>query len=225
MMLPEKSQQKLIGELDIFIEYGVTDSEKDSAKKLVEKYKNNSEALEVLLEFYRVLPETREEAVVKIQRLDTIQGVILLALTTANHVYNAVVSEGQAQILGEFNQDEVPADILQFFGHGTNDEFVKSYSPIEEQEELAVEIGEEVCPACQVAVGQVHVLGCPVEICPWCDGQLNKCNCRFEKLDVESLESNAELDQFQELLETKGRIPYKPEQKPAYPGTSDGLDS
>lgn len=225
MMLPENSQQKLIGEIEIFIEYGVQDSERETARSLVKKYKNNAEALEVLLEFYKVLPETREEAVVRLQRLDSIQGVTLLAVTTLNHVYCAVVSEGQAHILGEFNQDKVPSEILKFFGHGSNEDLVKAYSPIEEQEELAGEVGEEVCPACQVAVGEIHLLGCPVEVCPWCDGQLNKCNCRFEKLDQESLESEEEVDRFQELLEAKGRIPYQPEQKPAYPGTSEGLDS
>lgn len=225
MMLPESSQQKLIGEIEIFIEYGVTDSEKDAARALVTKYKNNSEALEVLLEFYKVLPETREEAVVKLQRLDSVQGVTLLGVTTANHIYSAVVSEGRAHILGEFNLDGVPKEILTYFGHGSNEEFVKAYSPIEEQEELAGEVGDVVCPACQVAVGEIHLLGCPVEICPWCDGQLNRCNCRFEKLELESLESSEELDKFQEMLEAKGRIPYNPEQKPAYPGTSKGLDS
>lgn len=225
MMLPESTQNKLIEEIELFIEYGVEQSEKKTARELVNTYHNNPVALSVLLEFYKVLPETREEAVIRIAHVDSYQGVTLLAVSTEHHTYTAVVSEGEAHILGEYAKDEIPPEILSYFGYANNDEFLKSHGPAEDLGEFAVKEKKQACPACQVAVGELHLLGCPVEICPWCDGQLSKCNCRFEKLDVESFESSEQLDEFLEILEEKGRIPYEAEQKPAYPGTSKGLDA
>jgi hypothetical protein len=224
-MLPEKVQHELISEIELFIEYSVEESGRNVAKELVQKYRNTPIALAVLLEFYKTLPETREEAVVKLLRINSLQGVTLLAVSTANHTYTAAVSEGEAHILGEFAIDTLPQEIMTYFGYTDNDDFLKSCGEIEKLEEFGVKKEKIFCPACQVAVGELHILGCPVEICPWCDGQLSKCNCRFEKLEVDSLETDEQLEAFQEMLETKGRITYEADQKPAYPGTSKGLDA
>ncbi len=224
MMLPESAQSNIIGEIELFIEYGVEQAEKSAAKVLVEKYRNNPVALTALLKFYKVLPEAREEAVVRIAQLDALQGVILLALSTLQHTYIAAVSEGKAHLLGEYGVEELPAEILSYFGYKDMESFDKKVGQIEQIGEL--ENGETVqaCPVCQVATGEFHILGCPVEVCPWCEGQLSNCNCRFEKLDVESLDNEEQIESLQDLLEEKGRVPYKVEQKPAYPGTSKGLD-
>lgn len=224
MMLPEITQKKLLEEIELFIDYGVVKLEQASAKALVHRYRDNRLALEVLLEFYKVLPEAREEAVVRIAFLDTLQGVTLLAISTASHTYGAVVSEGEAQLLGEYGRDEVPEEILGYFGHTSSEEFVQSYGPVEALPEYGVKDGTSGCPVCQVVEGEYHLLGCPVEICPWCDGQLSRCNCRFEQLEVESLESEEQVEELLALLEEKGRIRYVAEQKPGYPGTSQGLD-
>jgi hypothetical protein len=36
----------------------------------------------------------------------------------------------------------------------------------------------ERCPACGAKAGDYHVLGCDVEQCPYCGGQLISCDCR-----------------------------------------------
>jgi hypothetical protein len=71
------------------------------------------------------------------------------------------------------------------------------------------------------AVGEYHLLGCPVEICPWCDGQLSRCGCRFEQLGVDVLEDEEDLEELERILEEKGRIPYSEEQYPSYPSAMD----
>ena len=224
MMLPENTQRQLIKEIELFVEYSVEASERKTALALVERYRDNPVALGVLLEFYRILPETREEAVNRIAYLDALQGVTLLVLSTSNHAYLAVTSEGEAHILGEYGIDEVGRELLNFFGYDDNESFLASYKSIAELEEFASLHHERICPGCQVAVGEYHLLGCPVEVCPWCGGQLSRCNCRFEQLEEETLTSEEQLDRFQELLEEKGRLRFASDQKPAYPGTSAGLD-
>lgn len=225
MMLPEITQEKLVSEIELFIEYGVIEAEKKIAKELLGKYLDNPVALAALLEFYKVLPEAREEAVKRIACIDSLQGVVLLALSTANHTYTTVVSEGAAHVLGEFGKDATPNEILRYFGHSSHDAFLKNCDPVEEMQEYGISEKKEVCPACGVLSGEIHLLGCPVEICPWCDAQLSKCNCRFEKLDTEFIDTEEQLEEFMELLNEKGRIPYEVDQTPAYPGTSDGLDT
>jgi len=224
MMLPESTQQKLMDEIELFIKYGVEIQDQAMAMGVVKKYVNNPQALAVLLEFYKVLPEAREEAVTRIRYIDSLQGVTLLAISTVKHSYSAVVSEGEAHILGEYGRDQVPGEVLQYFGHGNSDEFFKSYGSVDDMPEFGLKEDETVCPVCQVATGEYHLLGCPVEICPWCDGSLSRCNCRFEKLELESVESEEQIEVLIKMLEEKGRIPYRPEQKPGYPGTSAGLD-
>lgn len=224
MMLPESAQHKVIEEIELFIEYGVTASERATAKTLVRKYHNSPVALAVLLEFYKVLPEEREEAVVRISRIDALQGVMLLVVSTDKHNYSVVVSDDDVQILGEFGIEQIPEDVLRYFGHENNEMFMESCSPVVDLPEYALDHNAQTCPLCQVAVGELHLLGCLAEICPWCDGQLSKCNCRFEKLKVESFENEEQLEEFQELLEVQGRVPFTPEHKPGYPGTSKGLD-
>ena len=224
MMLPESSQKKLIEEIELFIEYGVVQPEQEAARKLVHAYHDNSLALAVLLEFYKVLPEAREEAVIGLARIDSQQGVTLLAVSTKEHAYIAVVSEGEAQILGEFGIEQLPEEILSYFGHADTEEFITSCGALKDLPEFSATEKGQSCPACQVGVGELHLLGCPVEICPWCDGQLSKCSCRFEKLEVESVDTDEQLEAFREMLDEKGRIPYTADQKPAYPGTSEGLD-
>lgn len=224
MMLPESTQQIVIEEIKLFIEYGVSEAEQTIAKGFVDKYRNTPLVLTALLHFYKVLPEAREEAVVRIAQLEAVQGVILLAISTSNHNYIAAVSEGEAHLLGEYEKEKLPKEILSFFGYGDTESFQKRIGPLNDLPELDTGSVDQDCPVCHVGTGEYHLLGCPVEICPWCDGQLNKCNCRFEKLEVETLDTDEQIELFTDLLETQGRIPYDAKQKPSYPGTSRGLD-
>ena len=79
--------------------------------------------------------------------------------------------------------------------------------------------GSFVRAACHAAAGEYHELGCPVEICPWCGGQLIHCDCRYEQLGLDGLTTEAELLQFEAVLEERGRIPYSPEQRPSFAGS------
>jgi hypothetical protein len=72
--------------------------------------------------------------------------------------------------------------------------------------------------------GDYHILGCPVEVCPWCEGQLSRCGCRFEQLGLEALEDEEELEELERLLEEKGRVPYAAWQCPSYPSDKDEED-
>lgn len=223
-MLPEKTQARLVEEIELFIDFSVDEKARPMAKELVAEYRNDPVGLAVLKEFYTVLPEVREEAVEKISLLMAQQGVLLLVLMTENYSYNVVASESEVHILGEVGKEALPTELLNFFGYTDNDEFVKKFPPLERLEKYRVEKSEELCPVCGVSPGELHLLGCPVEVCPWCQGQLSRCDCRFEELEADELENEDQLQEFQDRLEAKGRVPYEVEQKPAYPGTSAGLD-
>ena len=87
--------------------------------------------------------------------------------------------------------------------------FCKVYEPLA--------LAADVCPICYVSAGELHVLGCPVEVCPWCGGQLTKCHCRFSQLDMEQISAAAHVERLREKLEEKGRIAYSADQRPGYP--------
>lgn len=223
-MLPEKAQAKLVEEIELFIDFSVEEKARPKAKELVAEYRNDLVGLAVLKEFYTVLPEVREEAVEKISLLMNLQGVLLLVLSTENHAYNVVASENEVHILGEVGKEELPEELLNFFGYADNDAFIKNFPPLESLVQYGTEKSDELCPVCRVSAGELHLLGCPVEVCPWCQGQLSRCDCRFEELEADELENEDQLQEFQDKLEAKGRVPYEVEQKPSYPGTSVGLD-
>lgn len=215
----------LMEEVELFLKYAVEEVDLEMARAVVNSYKNNSRILRLLREYYTVLPEAREEPVHKLTCLVEQGGVGLFVVVCTSHSYLYVVSVEEVLLLCEYKK-EVPAEVLSFFGYSSQAEFLKDCPAVEE---LVSYPGSEnntvsVCPACGVAEGEEHLLGCIGEICPWCEGNLSKCNCRFEQLKVEEIEDEEQLETFSELLSAKGRIPYTKEQKVAYPGTSEGLD-
>jgi len=221
----ENNKQQLIEEIKLFIQYSVPGDQLKPAVALVDRYKNNAFILRLFREYYSRLPEAREEAVVRIARLIDRQGVHLLVVSTANFSYLYAVSVDQVVLLGEYLH-EVDPELAAFFGCNDQQEFLQLCRPVKELDECAASKDSEklICPVCGVAEGDFHLLGCSVEICPWCEGQLSKCNCRFEQLKTENLEDERQLEKYLELLEAKGRLPYRKNQAPAYPGTSAGLD-
>jgi hypothetical protein len=221
------SQQidQLIKEIKLFIRYAVPENEIIAACALVDRYRNNRLVLNLLREYYLALPDAREEAVTRISKLLYRQGVFLFVLTTTTtaHLYAASVDE--VVWLGEY-LGELDSELLAYWGVTDQDEFSKLCIPISDLIEYSVgssgSRGE--CPACGVEEGEYHLLGCSVEVCPWCEGQLNKCNCRFEQLEVDTVDTEEQLERFLEMLTAKGRMPFHQDQAPYYPGTSDGLD-
>lgn len=221
MSLENKTHQ-LIEEIKLFIQYSVPENEIQSANALVDRYRNNAFVIRLFREYYSSLPEVREEAVLRIAKLIDQQGVHLFVVSTAPFSYLYAVSADHVLLLGEYRQ-EVDTEVLSFFGFASQEEFLK-ICPLADDLEEYVESEKKICPVCGVPEGDCHLLGCSVEICPWCEGQLSNCSCRFEQLEADDIAEEGQVERFNDLLEAKGRIPYQKIQAPAYPGTSGGLD-
>ena len=132
------------------------------------------------------------------------------------------MTEREVVLLGE-KGEAVENDILSFFGYADQGEFDKACLHLQELEEYRSEIrlAKMKCPVCSVYEGELHQLGCPVEICPWCDGQLNRCNCRFAQLGVEKINDEEDVLKFQQLLVAKGRVRFIREPAPSYPSAGE----
>ncbi len=76
---------------------------------------------------------------------------------------------------------------------------------------------EKTCHDCGAKEGEYHALGCDMERCPFCGGQLISCNCCYELLDIDVSEgtwayehglTKEQEERWEEMLERKGRIPW-----------------
>ncbi len=219
----KKKMQQLIEEIELFIQYSVPEKDREEAVALVGRYRNNALVVRLFREHYSSLPEAREEAVIQIARLVDRQGVHLFVVSTAAYSYLYAVSPDQVLLLGEY-REELDPEVLFFFGFESQKEFLKICPSVENLVEYSAGKEKEICPVCGVSEGKHHLLGCTVEICPWCEGQLSYCNCRYEQLETDNIEDEEQLEKFLGMLEAKGRVPYRKNHAPAYPGTSDGLD-
>lgn len=215
----------MIKEIKLYIRYAVPENTFKEAVAQVDRYRNNRLVLNLLSEHYAALPDAREEAVIRVTKLVQEQGVYLFVLTTTSTAHLYAVSIDEVVWLGEY-LSELDPEILAFWGFTDQEEFLKICVPISELEDYAGGAGDNAgeCPACGVEEGDYHLLGCSVEVCPWCEGQLNKCNCRFEQLEVDAVDCEEQLERFLTVLTAKGRIPFQRQQAPYYPGTSSGLD-
>jgi len=216
---------QLLEEIKLLIQYAVPEDEMEAAVTLVEKYRNERVILNLFHEYYSTLPEAREEAIRQIAKLASRQGVFLFVVSSTSNDYIYIVSADEVVLLADYGKD-ISAEVLSYFDFTSQEEFIKQCIPASELEEYKALEGsdKDVCPACGVLEGEEHLLGCSVEVCPWCDGQLKTCNCRFEQLDIDDFSDEEQLENFEDLLSAKGRIPFLKSQSPVYPGTSDGLD-
>jgi hypothetical protein len=220
----QNRKEQLIEEIELYIRYAVPEEDIRAAINMTRTYRGNKTILRVLREFYSSLPEAREEAVVKVSCLVRQQDVNLLVVATAKHAYLYLVSGEDVLLAGEYLH-EVNQEILSYFGFDSQENFLKICPPVQELDPCEFRLKERVaCPVCNVLENEYHLTGCTVEVCPWCDGQLANCNCRFEQLDSDEIEDEEMLERFLELLDAKGRIPFRKGDAPAYPGTSGGLD-
>lgn len=221
----ENTVQQVVNEIKLFIQYAVPKDEMAAAVALVHRYRNNAFIMRLFREYYSCLPEAREEAVVRIARLIDEQGVHLFVVSTINFSYLYAVSADNVLLLGEYRQ-EIDPRVVSFFGFQSQEEFLAICPLRENLMDYVATPGKEkeICPVCAVREGENHLLGCTVEICPWCAGQLSYCNCRFEQLGTDEIEDEAQLKKLIDMLDAKGRVPYRKSQAPAYPGTSGGLD-
>jgi hypothetical protein len=211
-------------EITLLIQYAVGDDDRDKAVALLEKYRANSVALRVLKEFYSFLPEAREEPVLRIAFINMRQGLFLLGVATSLHEYLYYSSEDDAGCLGEYQEDAGDQEILEYFGYADKTAFLALHPKMADLDDFSRKwkVNTELCPVCAVAVGEFHHLGCPVEICPWCHGQLSRCNCRFDQCKKEEFLTDEDLELFEAMLEEKGRICFEIGQGPLYPAAGDG---
>ena len=205
------------------MEYAVAEEHREAAEDLVEIYGEDRIALDLLYEFYSFLPEAREDWVREIRLVNRRRGIFLLAAATAQEHYLYLVSSEGIEFQGSLRDGFLADELLDFFGYESSEAFrdlstradaIPVYEPLRQD--------EDICPACHAEAGEYHELGCPVEICPWCGGQLIYCDCRYERLGVDAIASEEELLQFEAILEEQGRIPYSREQRPSFAG--DGPD-
>lgn len=211
------SLKTLVEEITLHIKYAVPENEHHCAASLVIKYKRDKKILALLREYYTTLPEAREESVIRVATLMSLQSVFLLVLVTENRAYLYAASGEEIIFLGTYG-NEVDEQILAHFGFNSLDAFLEKCLDVDELEDYEGHDPESsVCSACGVVEGENHLLGCTVEVCPWCEGQLSNCNCRFEQLGLEEIETESQLDEFYDLLLAKGPITFKREQNPSYP--------
>ena len=226
-MKDQRELQTIMEEIELLIRYAVRPEDYDAARALLEKYRANRVALQVLREFYSSLPEAREEALSRIVHIHMRQGIFLLAVSTGEHEYIFFASEDEAQCLGEYLEDSGDQEILAYFGYADKESFLQRHPTMAAFKDFseAWKLNRALCPVCSVGIGEYHHLGCSVEVCPWCQGQLSKCNCRFDQMQKEEIESDEDLEQFEALLQQKGRIVFTEGQGPFYPvAGNDGLD-
>ena len=71
----------------------------------------------------------------------------------------------------------------------------------------------ERCGDCQALEGENHELGCDLERCPFCGGQLISCDCCYQILHIDSASHMRGLTRKQRMqwectLNDKGRVPF-----------------
>lgn len=199
------------------MEYVVPEADRAAAEDLLDLYHEDRLGLTLLREFYTCLPEAREEWIREIRVLNRHRGVFLLIAVTTLEKYLYLVSSEGIEFHGNMTDGYLARELLDFFGYDSAEAFAAvCAAPDEVPVYEPLLIDEDICPACHAASGEQHELGCPVEICPWCGGQLISCDCRFEQLGLDGIATEEEVLQFEFLLEQRGRIPYSSEQRPRY---------
>ncbi len=206
------------------IAYAVAEEHREAAEDLVEIYREDRIALSLLHEFYSFLPEAREDWIREIRLVNRHRGIFLLAAVAGQDAYLYLVSSEGIEFQGSCAEGFLADELLDFFGYESARAFTAVSARLDAlpvHEPLGQD--EDICPACHAEAGSYHELGCPVEICPWCGGQLIHCSCRFDRLGLDSLASEEELQRFEAILEEQGRIPYSREQRPNFVGEGPGI--
>lgn len=206
------------------MEYAVSDSERSEAEDLLEIYRDDRIGLSLLQEFYSFLPEAQEDWIREIRLVNRHRGVFLLAAFARQAHYLYLVSSEGLEFQGSMADGYLASELLDFFGYESPEAFAAVCStpqslPIYEP----LQMDADICPACHAESGEYHELGCPVELCPWCGGQLIHCDCRYEQLGLDAISTEEELSQFEAILNDRGRIPYSPEQRPSFAGDDPGI--
>lgn len=213
---------KQVDDITLLMKYAVPEADRSQAGKVLGTYANDRIALNLLHEFYSFLPEGLDDAVKELLLIERREGLFLLIAATGIDAYLYLVNQEKAEFLGPCAEGIWEEKVLEFFGFASREESISklkdpsvfpAYSPSHHDQHL--------CPICAAAAGEYHTLGCPAEICPWCQGQLTRCDCRYTVSGKTVMHDEEDLEEFVEQLEAKGRIPFDPPtQRPGYPGPS-----
>jgi len=206
-------------DIQFLMKYAVPEDQVETAEALLEKYDSDIIALNLLHSFYVHLPEGKDDSVMALRLLTRRQGIFLLCASTGNDLhYLYLVNNEAAHIIGTLAEGIVDQQLLDLLGYANNEEVLaltETPEKLQEYEPYTADLN--LCPSCYTGEGEFHTLGCPVEICPWCNGQLTYCNCRFEKLGIDAMDKVEQIETLQEMLEEAGRIAFKKEHSPGYP--------
>ncbi len=207
------------------VQYAAPEEQVEAALDLLLIFGDDRMALMVLQEFYSYLPEAENDWIKELRLVGRKAGMFLLAAVTPHDAYLYLVSNDGIEFHGSLSEGYLDRQLLDFFDFASSAHFEEAAGSIENFPVCQPLQGDEdVCPACHTTTGEAHELGCPVEVCPWCGGQLIGCGCRFDQLDLEEIASEQEMTRFEELLEEKGRIVYAPEQRPSYADEGGGVE-
>lgn len=213
-----KSLATLIKEITLLIEYGAPKDEVSRCNEVLQKYGADGIALNVFHNFYSYLPEGNDDGILTISRVANRHGAFLFCVTTLATNYLYLATRESAAFIGPLDTGILDQDILNFFEWRNNDHFKKELDePAKLPEHQPLNESLDLCPVCGTSDGESHTFGCPVEICPWCDGQLTNCECRFVKTGREKFSRDSHLNELLTLLEKKGRVPFAATQhRPSY---------
>ncbi|MEN8190617.1 MAG: hypothetical protein ABFS19_12290 [Thermodesulfobacteriota bacterium] len=205
------------------ITYLVAEKNRSAAFDCLKKYDNDRLGQLLLDSYYTALPEVSDEGVERIALVGQKESGLLFCLSSTSQSYLYLIIDEEVSCLGRFDEGVSDPDILHHFGYRDKEQFFKSHSDPELLEEYLPLAGDDsgFCPVCRSRAGQNHSFGCPVEICPWCEGQFKQCHCRFDQLGVEAISDETQLEELEGLLEKKGRIPYGPDQRLSYPSDEE----
>lgn len=214
-------QPRKLADIKLLMKYAVPPESLVKAAELVEKHQADLVALNLFHAFYSFLPEGQEDAISIIRQLDRRQGAFLLCASTGLDDYLYLATTERAEFLGSLAQGIWEEEVLAFFGHQNREAFMEKHAKLDAfPVYVPAPLQLDLCPVCHAADGEIHNLGCPVEICPWCGGQLTSCPCRFARLGKTALDSEGQLDELLGQLNKKGRIPFSAEEhRPSYPLT------
>ena len=207
-MIP-KSMAELTDEILLLIEYSAPADEFEVVREVMEKYSADRATLQVFLHFYSYLPDARDDGIIRVSRVANRQGTFLLCVTTLFGEYLYLTSHEKAALIGPLAEGLPDHELLEFFGWQDEEQFKdQTRESSELPEHLPINETHELCPVCGTGDGELHDFGCPVEICPWCGGQLTNCECRFIKTGRDIFSRDSHIQEFLDLLEAEGRIPF-----------------
>lgn len=212
-------------EIILLMQYAVPQEQLPKAASLLEKYSSDSIALHLFHKFYSCLPEGLEDSIHILRLLACKEGTFLLCASTGLDHYLYLATNQEAEFVGPLAEGIRQVEVLDFFAFtGPEDFLARCADPELFPFHVPVHLNSGLCPVCHTSDGEMHNLGCPVEVCPWCGGQLTSCPCRFALLGKKTLTSERELDALLLLLDKKGRVPFNAgEHRPSYPLTPEDL--